>query len=237
MGKSFQMKAPQQQARVTPQQPPQAAESEPVLIQKNNIAMARETEDILHDGQTSEDKDKPNVKHADMDFSRNENFVGGKRMIQTDGLSRALNADCYLIDAAKDWGVNPLGGRPVSVRFTREFPGKKILYDHFDASPEMDTKEKADKLVNFKMGMVNAHGYIYLFQHPWVTLTAEQLDKQLAEQREKLKNMETAQQKKIGLWQDTNAIAPWDYRKMKRELRNTKKIEAAKSATKTKEAA
>jgi len=50
------------------------------------------------------------------------------------------------------------------------------------------------------------------------------------------KLQEAAQQKKIGLWQDSNAIAPWDYRKMKRELRNTKKIEAAKNATKTKEA-
>lgn len=50
------------------------------------------------------------------------------------------------------------------------------------------------------------------------------------------KIQESAKNKKIGLWQDINAVAPWDYRKMKRELRNTKKIEAAKSATKTKEA-
>ncbi|MDW9382589.1 thermonuclease family protein [Chryseobacterium sp. JV558] len=48
------------------------------------------------------------------------------------------------------------------------------------------------------------------------------------------KIQENAQYRKVGLWQDVNAVAPWDYRKMKRELRNNKKIEAAKNEAKTK---
>ncbi|PXW13037.1 endonuclease YncB(thermonuclease family) [Chryseobacterium sp. CBTAP 102] len=51
------------------------------------------------------------------------------------------------------------------------------------------------------------------------------------------KLQETAQQKKIGLWQDSNAIAPWEYRKIKRELRKTKKMEAAKNGAKIKDVA
>lgn len=50
------------------------------------------------------------------------------------------------------------------------------------------------------------------------------------------KLQETAQQKKRGLWQDVNAVAPWEYRKMKRDLRN-KKAETAKNETKTKRVA
>jgi len=48
------------------------------------------------------------------------------------------------------------------------------------------------------------------------------------------KIQEIAKSKKIGLWQDNNALAPWDYRKMKRELRNNKKMEAVKNGTKIK---
>ncbi len=51
------------------------------------------------------------------------------------------------------------------------------------------------------------------------------------------KLQETAQQKKIGLWQDSNAIAPWEYRKIKRELIKTKKMEAAKNGAKIKDVA
>lgn len=51
------------------------------------------------------------------------------------------------------------------------------------------------------------------------------------------KLQETAQQKKIGLWQDSNGIAPWEYRKIKRELRKTKKMEAAKNGAKIKDVA
>ncbi|REC47310.1 thermonuclease family protein [Chryseobacterium pennipullorum] len=36
------------------------------------------------------------------------------------------------------------------------------------------------------------------------------------------KLQKAAQSKKIGLWQDVHAVAPWEYRKMKRELRNKK---------------
>ncbi|WP_336959284.1 thermonuclease family protein [Chryseobacterium contaminans] len=49
------------------------------------------------------------------------------------------------------------------------------------------------------------------------------------------KLQEKAQQNKIGLWQDVHAVAPWDYRKMKREQSKNKKIEAAKVQLKTKE--
>lgn len=48
---------------------------------------------------------------------------------------------------------------------------------------------------------------------------------------------ESAKRGKIGLWQDINAIAPWEYRKMKRELRNKKKIEVAKTRAKIREVA
>lgn len=51
------------------------------------------------------------------------------------------------------------------------------------------------------------------------------------------KLQERAQQNKIGLWQDVHAVAPWDYRKMKREQSKNKKIEAAKMQLKTKETA
>ncbi len=51
------------------------------------------------------------------------------------------------------------------------------------------------------------------------------------------KLQETAQYKKVGLWQDSNALAPWDFRKMKRELRNKKKIETAKNESKAKSVA
>ncbi|AZA82620.1 nuclease [Chryseobacterium lactis] len=50
------------------------------------------------------------------------------------------------------------------------------------------------------------------------------------------KLQENAQREKIGLWQDVHAVAPWEYRKMKRELRN-KKNELAKDQLKTKGAA
>ena len=47
------------------------------------------------------------------------------------------------------------------------------------------------------------------------------------------KLQENAQNAKIGLWQDIHAMAPWEYRKMKRELRN-KKYETAKNEIKAK---
>ncbi|MBV8326515.1 thermonuclease family protein [Chryseobacterium sp.] len=50
------------------------------------------------------------------------------------------------------------------------------------------------------------------------------------------KLQENAQRGKLGLWQDVHAMAPWEYRKMKRELRN-KKNEVAQSERKIKGAA
>lgn len=48
------------------------------------------------------------------------------------------------------------------------------------------------------------------------------------------KLQETARNKKIGLWQDAHAVAPWEYRKMKRELRNKKYEASKKNGTKAK---
>ncbi|WES97558.1 thermonuclease family protein [Chryseobacterium arthrosphaerae] len=48
------------------------------------------------------------------------------------------------------------------------------------------------------------------------------------------KVQEKAQAKKIGLWQDVNAMAPWEYRKMKREASKLKKTEASKNEIKVK---
>ncbi|HCN51333.1 MAG TPA: nuclease [Chryseobacterium sp.] len=48
------------------------------------------------------------------------------------------------------------------------------------------------------------------------------------------KLQEKAQAKKIGLWQDVNAMAPWEYRKMKREASKNKKAEASKNEVKAK---
>ncbi|REC62213.1 nuclease [Chryseobacterium pennae] len=45
---------------------------------------------------------------------------------------------------------------------------------------------------------------------------------------------EKAQQKKMGLWQDVHAIAPWEYRKTKREQSKKKKMEASKIQVKMK---
>lgn len=47
------------------------------------------------------------------------------------------------------------------------------------------------------------------------------------------KLQEKAQQNKIGLWQDVHAVAPWDYRKMKREQSKNKKNQASKIQVKT----
>jgi endonuclease YncB( thermonuclease family) len=48
------------------------------------------------------------------------------------------------------------------------------------------------------------------------------------------KLQEKAKAKKIGLWQDVNAMAPWEYRKMKREASKNKKAEASKNEVKAK---
>lgn len=50
------------------------------------------------------------------------------------------------------------------------------------------------------------------------------------------KLQENAQRSKVGLWQDTHAVAPWEYRKMKREESKNKKYEASKTKMKIKEA-
>ncbi|MGE8553544.1 MAG: thermonuclease family protein [Chryseobacterium jejuense] len=47
------------------------------------------------------------------------------------------------------------------------------------------------------------------------------------------KLQEKAQQNKTGLWQDIHAVAPWDYRKMKREQSKNKKNQASAIQVKT----
>ncbi|BAP30346.1 putative nuclease [Chryseobacterium sp. StRB126] len=47
------------------------------------------------------------------------------------------------------------------------------------------------------------------------------------------KLQEKAQQNKIGLWQDVHAVAPWDFRKMKREQSKNKKNQASAIQVKT----
>ncbi len=49
------------------------------------------------------------------------------------------------------------------------------------------------------------------------------------------KLQEVARTNKIGLWQDVHAIAPWEYRKMKRKLRSTKYEASQKNGRKAKE--
>lgn len=44
---------------------------------------------------------------------------------------------------------------------------------------------------------------------------------------------EKARQSKIGLWQDVHAVAPWDYRKMKREQSKNKKNQVSAIQVKT----
>ncbi|UKB78547.1 thermonuclease family protein [Chryseobacterium sp. MEBOG07] len=51
------------------------------------------------------------------------------------------------------------------------------------------------------------------------------------------KLQENAQYRKAGLWQDANAVAPWEYRKMKRDELRKQKYEASKNETKVKGAA
>lgn len=51
------------------------------------------------------------------------------------------------------------------------------------------------------------------------------------------KLQEKAQQNKVGLWQDVHAVAPWEYRKLKREASQNKKNEASKNQLKIKGAA
>ncbi|PKF74785.1 thermonuclease family protein [Chryseobacterium sp. PMSZPI] len=51
------------------------------------------------------------------------------------------------------------------------------------------------------------------------------------------KLQERAQRNKAGLWQDVHAVAPWEYRKMKREESKNKKYEASKVPIKGKQVA
>lgn len=182
----FQAKAPSAPATQTAPAPtpaPAPVEEVPSMVQHSPKVAEGELQDIMSDTPVNADRDQPNTKYSDQDIAASTFMQGGRRVIQTDALARALNASCYYLDAVKPWGVNPLGGHPIPVIYTREFPEKKILYDHIGASPETNSRETVEKVVAFKKKLANDHGYVYLYQHAWCILTSTELDKQLADQK------------------------------------------------------
>ena len=156
---------------------PSPTGTEVVLMVSQNNEMQKEFGNINSDTEAKKDVDKPAIR--DYDFADHTNRVGGMRQFMSDGLSRQLNCTMYLLDITKEWGVNPLGGRPVPVTYAREFPEIKVLYDTFGASPETATNEMVTKLVEFKKKLAHDHGYRYLYQTAWVVLTSDELTKQL----------------------------------------------------------
>lgn len=169
-----------QQTQKEPVTPPAAssASTDPALIVTQNNDMQRDFQDITSDTDKPKDIDKPVVK--DYDYADHANMVGGStRQFMSDGLTRQLNCTMYILDVVKDWGNNPLGGRPVPVSYSREFPEIRVLYDTFGQSPETATQEMVTKIVEFKRKLAHDHGYRYLFQHNWQVLTSDNLTKQL----------------------------------------------------------
>lgn len=165
--------------------------TDPALVVQEGLKLTKDAGGIMDDGVTTVNRDAPNTKHTDVDLAGHPALVNGARQIMTDPLTRQLNCAMYLLDVAKRWAHNPLGGRPVEINYTREFPEKKILYDSFDASPETNTREKVEKLIGFKHDLAHANGYRYLFQSPWNILTADELTKQLESEDAWLKTVTT----------------------------------------------
>lgn len=95
----------------------------------------------------------------------------------TDLLCRTLDCEHYVGNAEKRWGHNPLGGMPVVVTFTREFPTKFILFDHYDSATEA-------KIIEFKKNLCNKHGFKYLYETPEKLLDHNELNRQLDEQKD-----------------------------------------------------
>lgn len=168
--------APQQPATATTPQLTAQVEAAMQVVEHKEVARA--FEDIRDDGEKRRDTDKPSNK--DYDIASHTNQVGGMRQYMNDALTRQLNCTMYLIDVAKYWGPNPLGGRPVPVTYSREFPEIKVLYDSIGASPETNTRELVERMVAVKRDLAHANGFRYIFQHGWETLNSDNLTRQLA---------------------------------------------------------
>ena len=177
----------------TPSLDAAAPATEPVFIAHNNAAMAKQVGDILSDEDKKGDPDKP--ANRDYDYADHTNRIGGTRQFMSDPLTRQLNCTMYILDVAKTWGRNPLGGRPAEVMYTREFPEIKVLYDSFGLSPETAKPEVVAKMIEMKRQMAHEHGFRYLFQSQWKTLTTDQLTIQLAAEDAWLKEWKAKQPK------------------------------------------
>lgn len=183
----FQEKQKSYENQITPAPAPSAASQAPAMVVAQGIPGAAEILKDPHSApQRGEGDDEEMLSHPtkDYDLANNAARLGGKRQFQNDIFCRQLNCTFFSIEVHKMWGANPLGGGPVPVTFTREFPEKNILYDHFEQVP-------SEHLLNYKRDLAHKHGYKYLYQYPSAPLTVQELDKQL-----KIEEATIAKQKK-----------------------------------------
>lgn len=104
--------------------------------------------------------------------------VNNKRRFLMDALCRALGTEMYLLEADKVWAPNPLGRGPkVSIRFTREFPQRLIVFDKFSVMPD-------PKILAFKQRLANENGYKYIYETPEKMLTHDRLNELLDAQKD-----------------------------------------------------
>lgn len=162
------------QPPATPQQPAPTVVDPALEIAQGMPKAAEIVQEVLSKSAKGEGDDAPITRHPTKDYeiANNASRIGGKRQFQCDIFCRQLNCTFFSIEVAKPWGENPLGGSPIDIIFTREFPEKKILYDHFEQVP-------SEKLLNYKRDQAHNHGYRYLYQYPTEPLTVERLEKQL----------------------------------------------------------
>jgi hypothetical protein len=156
---------------------PQSQPQEPAMEITSPIAVAAEgiAEMVKGGAPTSKENDDPEMQtHPRKDYQLASHAVriGGKRELQGDILCRQLNCTMFEVEVYKDWGPNPLGGAPVPISYTRLFPEKQLLFDHFDVIPP-------EAIINMKRDLAHAHGYKYLHQYPSLPLTVQELDRQL----------------------------------------------------------
>lgn len=167
----------QQAPATAPAPQPQAQPQEPAMEITTPIAPAAEgiVEMVRGGVATSKENDDPEMKtHPRKDYQLADHAVriGGKRELQGDILCRQLNCTMFEVEVYKNWGPNPLGGAPVPISYTRLFPEKDILFDHFDVVPP-------EAIINMKRDLAHAHGYKYLHQYPSLILTVQELDRQM----------------------------------------------------------
>lgn len=126
-------------------------------------------------GDESEDKDVPHPKDELVNVHKYR--LGSKRRFIMDALCRALGTEFYKLEVDKAWAPNPLGKGPnINVRYTREFPGKFILFDKFPTMPP-------ERILEFKRKLAHEHGFKYIYETPEKVLTHDRLDELLDEQR------------------------------------------------------